>query len=49
VGYSDYTIWIEFLIAPVTLGVTVIEKHFTLDRPMISSDHKESLEPDELK
>jgi sialic acid synthase SpsE len=49
VGYSDYTIWIEFLIAPVTLGVTVIEKYFTLDSSMIGPDHKASLKPDGLK
>ena len=49
VGYSDHTLGIEVPIAAVTLGATVIEKHFTLDRNMEGPDHKSSLEPDELK
>lgn len=49
VGYSDHTKGIEVPIAAVTLGATVIEKHFTLDRNMEGPDHKASLEPDELK
>ena len=49
VGYSDHTSGIEVAIAAVTLGASVIEKHFTLDRDMSGPDHKASLEPDELK
>jgi len=49
IGYSDHTLGIEVPIAAVALGATVIEKHFTLDRNMEGSDHKASLEPDELK
>jgi len=49
VGYSDHTIGIEVPVAAVTLGATVIEKHFTLDRNMEGPDHKASLEPHELK
>jgi N,N'-diacetyllegionaminate synthase len=48
VGYSDHTLGIEVPIAAVTLGATVIEKHFTLDRNMPGPDHKASLEPAEL-
>jgi N,N'-diacetyllegionaminate synthase len=48
-GYSDHTNGIEVPIAAVALGASVIEKHFTLDRNMPGSDHKASLEPDELK
>ena len=48
IGYSDHTLGIEVPIAAVTLGATVIEKHFTLDRTMEGPDHKASLEPDEL-
>ena len=48
VGYSDHTRGIEVPIAAAALGATVIEKHFTLDRPMEGPDHKASLEPDEL-
>lgn len=49
VGYSDHTLGIEVPVAAVTLGVKVIEKHFTLDRNLPGPDHKASLKPDELK
>lgn len=49
VGYSDHTEGIEIPIAAVTLGASVIEKHFTLDKNMQGPDHKASLEPIELK
>lgn len=49
VGYSDHTQGIDIPIAAVSMGATIIEKHFTLDRNMEGPDHKASLEPDELK
>ena len=49
VGYSDHTLGIEVPIAAVSLGATVIEKHFTLDRKLSGPDHSASLEPNELK
>ena len=49
IGYSDHTLGIEVPIAAVTLGATVIEKHFTLDKNMEGPDHKASLDPMELK
>lgn len=49
VGYSDHTNGIEIPIAAVSMGATIIEKHFTLDRNMEGPDHKASLEPYELK
>lgn len=49
VGYSDHTMGIQAPIAAVSLGATLIEKHFTLDRKMIGPDHMASLEPIELK
>ncbi|PRY13292.1 N-acetylneuraminate synthase [Pontibacter ummariensis] len=49
VGYSDHTLGIEVPIAAVTLGATVIEKHFTLDHDLPGPDHKASLGPAELK
>jgi len=49
VGYSDHTLGIEIAIMAVSLGATVIEKHFTLDRTMVGPDHYTSLEPDEFK
>ncbi|WP_333866596.1 N-acetylneuraminate synthase [Sphingobacterium sp.] len=48
VGYSDHTLGIEVPIAAVTLGASVIEKHFTLDKGMPGPDHAASLEPLEL-
>ena len=48
-GYSDHTLVIEIPIAAVSLGASVIEKHFTLDKNMPGPDHKASLEQDELK
>ncbi|NOX34953.1 MAG: N-acetylneuraminate synthase [Deltaproteobacteria bacterium] len=49
IGYSDHTVGIEAVIAAVTLGAEIIEKHFTLDKSMKGPDHKASLDPDELK
>lgn len=49
VGYSDHTLGIEIPIAAVTLGASVIEKHFTLDRTLPGPDHSASLESEELK
>jgi N,N'-diacetyllegionaminate synthase len=49
VGYSDHTLGVEVPVAAVTLGASVIEKHFTLDKKAPGPDHKASLEPDELK
>lgn len=48
VGYSDHTTGIEVPIAAVSLGASVIEKHFTLDKHMEGPDHRASLEPAEL-
>tara|TARA_B100001540_G_C15784803_1_gene632738 strand:+ start:259 stop:1278 length:1020 start_codon:yes stop_codon:yes gene_type:complete len=49
VGYSDHSLGIEVPIACVSLGATVIEKHFTIDRNDIGPDHAASIEPHELK
>lgn len=48
-GYSDHSLGIWAPISAVTLGATVIEKHFTLDKSLPGPDHKASLEPGELK
>lgn len=48
VGYSDHTAGIEISLAAVSLGASVIEKHFTLDRSLPGPDHKASILPNEL-
>ena len=45
VGYSDHTLGSEVSVAAVSLGATVIEKHFTLDCNMEGPDHAASTEP----
>ena len=49
IGYSDHTLGIEVDIAAVSMGASVIEKHFTLDKTMPGPDHKVSLAPEDLK
>ncbi|MFT5111198.1 MAG: N,N'-diacetyllegionaminate synthase [Parasphingorhabdus sp.] len=49
VGLSDHTHSAAASIAAVTLGATVIEKHFTFSRLMYGSDAKHSMEPEEFR
>ena len=48
-GYSDHTK--EFInpVATAAIGISVYEKHFTLDNKLPGPDHRMSLEPNELK
>jgi len=49
IGYSDHS---KSLIVPsiaVTLGASIIEKHFTLNNNLKGPDHRMSLNPKELK
>ncbi|MEK7201075.1 MAG: N-acetylneuraminate synthase family protein, partial [Patescibacteria group bacterium] len=48
VGFSDHTIGLIASTVALSLGATVIERHFTLDRFMEGPDHILSSEPHEL-
>jgi sialic acid synthase SpsE len=47
-GYSGHELGILVPCAAVALGAKVIEKHFTLDKNAVGSDHKTALDPTEL-
>jgi sialic acid synthase SpsE len=49
VGYSDHTIGHSIPLASVAKGVSVIEKHFTLDKAMEGWDHAVSATPEEFE
>lgn len=49
IGYSDHTLGIVAPIMSLAKGVSVIEKHFTLDNDMVGWDHKISANPKQLE
>ncbi|UDQ98469.1 N-acetylneuraminate synthase [Lentisphaerota bacterium WC36G] len=49
IGYSDHSNELLVPAIATTLGATIIEKHFTLDKSLSGPDHKASIEPNELK
>lgn len=49
IGYSDHTLGYIAPIMSLTMGVCMLEKHFTLDKEMVGWDHKISADPSELR
>jgi|LSQX01.2.fsa_nt_gb N-acetylneuraminate synthase len=49
IGFSGHHLGIAVDIAAYTLGATVIERHYTLDRTWKGTDHAASLEPDGIR
>jgi len=49
IGFSGHHHGIAVDVAAYTLGTSVIERHFTLDRTWKGTDHAASLEPDGLR
>lgn len=49
IGFSDHSKGYFAAIGATLLGVSMIEKHFTLDKNYPGPDHKASATPDELK
>jgi N-acetylneuraminate synthase len=49
VGFSDHSLSTTAVIAAATMGASVIERHFTLDKKAEGPDHILSSTPDEMK
>lgn len=49
IGYSGHELGILLTQAAVLLGARIVERHFTLDKNQKGSDHRCSLEPNELR
>ncbi len=49
IGFSGHHLGIAVDVAAYTLGATIIERHFTLDRTWKGTDHAASLEPEGLR
>ena len=46
IGFSGHHLGIAVDVAAYTLGASIIERHYTLDRTWKGTDHAASLEPD---
>ena len=49
IGFSGHHLGIAIDIAAYTLGAEYIERHYTLDRTWVGTDHAASLEPDGIR
>lgn len=49
VGLSDHSLGIHIPVAAVGVGMSILEKHYTLDRNQVGPDHPFAVEPHELR
>lgn len=49
VGFSDHTTGVEATLVALSLGICIVEKHFTISKQMKGPDHKISQSPKQLK
>lgn len=49
IGFSGHHLGISIDVAAFTLGASVVERHYTLDRTFKGTDHAASLEPDGIR
>lgn len=49
IGFSGHHLGIAVDTAAYTLGASIIERHYTLDRTWKGTDHAASLEPDGIR
>ena len=49
IGFSDHSVGYIAAVGAAMLGISIIEKHFTLDKNMEGPDHKASADPADLK
>lgn len=49
IGFSGHHLGIAIDVAAYTLGVSVVERHYTLDRTWKGTDHAASLEPEGIR
>ncbi len=49
IGFSDHSVGYIAAVGAAMLGISLIEKHFTLDKNMEGPDHKASADPADLK
>ena len=45
IGYSGHEVGLWTTLCAVAMGATIVERHITLDRTMVGSDHAASVEP----
>ena len=45
IGYSGHEVGLSTSVAAVALGASILERHITLDRASVGSDHAASIEP----